>query len=119
MVVLISFEYERKCEPIFGYGEFTSPVGAPLGVPLKIYRINNPNVGVVHNGNFYTWHAAKIEYPQGYEVGFGITRDLWKALNSQTSSLSYVRTDGVQFQLPVYGLQDKLRQALNYCRSRG
>ncbi len=118
MGVLVSFEYERKCDPIFSYMEFTSPIGAPLGTPINKYRVDNSSIGVVHNGHFYTWYAAKIEYPHGFEVGFGITRELWNALLGPTNSLVYVREDGVQLQLPTYGLQDKLNQALNYCSSR-
>jgi hypothetical protein len=118
MMVLVAFEYERKCEALFGYMEFSSPIGAPLGAPTNKYRLDNSNIGAIHNGDFYTWHAAKIHYPQGFEVAFGVTSELWKALLGPTTSLSYVREDRVQLQLPVYGLQEKLLQAANYCRSR-
>jgi hypothetical protein len=118
MGVLVSFEYERKCDPIFSYMEFSSPIGAPLGTPNNKYRLDNSSIGAIHNGYFYTWYAAKIHYPQGFEVGFGVTSELWNALMGPTTSLSYVREDGVQFQLPVYGLKEKLLQALNYCSSR-
>lgn len=118
MGALISFEYERKCDPIFSYIEYSGPLGAPLGTPTSARRINNPNLGVIHNGRFYTWHMAKIQYRQGFEVGFGVTRELWQALTGSTTSLTYVREDGTQIQLPVYGLNEKLLQGLNYCRSR-
>jgi hypothetical protein len=118
MLVLVAFEYERQCDAIFSYMEFASPIGAPLGAAIRKYRIDNSNLGVVHNGYFYTWHAAKVEYPHGFEVGFGITRELWQALTGSTTSLAYVREDGAQFNLPISGLREKLLQGLNYCRSR-
>lgn len=116
--IFIVFEYKRQCDPIFSYMEFSSPIGAPLGAPTNAYRIDNSNVGVIHNGTFYTWYTAKIHYSKGFEVGFGVTLELWKALTGPTTSLSYVREDRKQFQLPISGLREKLLQAMNYCLQR-
>jgi len=116
--VFVSFEYQRKCDPIFSYMEFSVPPGASLGQATGRYRVNNPNLGVIHNGKFYSWHAAKITYNKGFEIGFGVTQDLWQALTGHTSSLAYVREDGTRISLPLQNLRQKLLQAANYCLAR-
>jgi hypothetical protein len=113
--VYVVFEYERRCDPLFLYGEFA---GSRLGRPTSQSVLKNSSIGVVLNGYFYTWHAARTAYDNGYEAGFGITNDLVSQLLGDVRSLAYVTPTGETIPLPTTNFRSGFLSALEFCRSR-
>jgi hypothetical protein len=55
----ITFEYARKCDPIFSFAEIT---GSRLGTAVGQSVLNGTKIGIVVNGKFHTWNAAMTKY---------------------------------------------------------
>lgn len=114
-VALIVFEYARRCDPIFSFGEFA---GSRPGTPKSQSRLNDSKIGVVLNGRFYTWHAAQTIYDNGYEAGFGMPNDLVMEMLLKVTSLEYVTPSGERIALATTNLDRTFREALDHCRNR-
>ena len=111
----ISFEYERKCDPIFSFVEIK---GSRLGTAVSQSVASGTKIGVVVNGKFHTWNAAMTKYDNGYEVGFGITNELFDVLTGKVDSLVYVTPDGERISMPVGGLRQAVQSAFDTCAKR-
>jgi len=111
----IAFEYARRCDPIFSFAEIT---GSRLGKPLGQSVISGTKIGVIVNGRFHTWHAAMTRYDNGYEVGFGITNDLFELLTGRVDSLVYVTPAGEQVTMPTSGFPKAVQSAFDACAKR-
>lgn len=114
-LVLIAFEYARRCDPIFSFAEFT---GSRLGAPKSQSRLSGTKIGVVFNGNFYTWHSVKTVYENGYEAGFGMPNDLVMEMLIKVNSLEYVTPSGERIPLSTNNFDRAFRTAIDQCRSR-
>lgn len=113
--VLVAFEYVRRCDPIFSYIEIT---GNGLGAPTSQAVLRDSKIGIVLNGKFYTWHAARTIYVNGFEAGFGVPNELFLHLLTNVDSLAYVTPLGETIPLPTTNLQQSLKAAINFCRKR-
>lgn len=111
----IAFEYERRCDPIFSFAEIT---GNRLGKPVGQSVLNGTKIGIVVNGKFHTWHAAMTRYDNGYEVGFGITNELFDLLTGKVESLVYVTPDGERVSMPTAGFRQAIQTAFDTCAKR-
>ena len=114
-IVFVAVEYARQCDPIFSYTEIT---GNGLGTPMSQALLRDTRIGVVLNGKFYTWHAAKTTYSNGYEAGFGVPNELLLQLLTNVDSLAYVTPPGEAIPLPTTNFQQTLQAAINVCRKR-
>jgi hypothetical protein len=113
--VLIAFEYARRCDPIFSFAEFA---GSRPGTPKSQSRLNGTKIGVILNGDFYTWHAAQTIYDNGYEAGFGMPNDLVMEMLLKVNSLEYVTPSGERIPLSTSNFARAFREAIDHCRSR-
>jgi hypothetical protein len=113
--VFVSFEYARKCDPVFSIIEWT---GARLGTPIRRELLRNSKIGLYFNGQFHTSHAGLITYDNGYEAGFSISNDLLLGLLINLNSMSFVTPTGERIPLPLTGFRDALHTAMDICRSR-
>lgn len=113
--VFVAVEYARQCDPIFSYTEIT---GNELGSPTSQALLKDSKIGVVLNGKFYTWHAARTNYVNGYEAGFGVPNELVLQLLTNVDSLAYVTPPGEAITLPTSNFQQALQSAINFCRKR-
>lgn len=111
----IAFEYARRCDPIFLFAEIT---GSRLGKPVGQSVISGTKIGVIVNGRFHTWHAAMTKYDNGYEVGFGITNNLFELLTGRVDSLIYVTPGGEQVLMPTTGFRQAVQSAFDTCVKR-
>jgi hypothetical protein len=111
----IVFEYARKCDPIFSFGEIT---GSSLGKPLGQAVLSGTKIGVVVNGKFYTWHSAMAKYANGYEAGFGVTNDLFGVLTGKVDTLFYVTPEGERVAMPTNGFRQAVQSAFDTCAKR-
>lgn len=111
----IVFEYARRCDPIFSFVEIT---GDRLGKPVSQSVLYDSEIGVVVNGEFHTWHAARTEYDNGYEAGFGITDELFTVLTGKVDSLVYVTPGGERVRIPTTGLRQAIQSAFDRCAKR-
>lgn len=109
------FEYARRCDPIFSFAEIA---GGRLGRALSQSVLRDSSIGIILNGEFYTWHAAITHYENGYEAGFGVTNDLLLQLLVNLDSLEYVTPSGDRFRLPKTGFRESVLSAIDYCRKR-
>lgn len=112
---IVVFEYARRCDPLFSIVEMS---GSQLGRPLSQGVLSGSKIGIVLNGKFHTWHAAKTTYSNGYEAGFGVTNDVFALLTGQVGSLTFVSPEGELLPLPTLGLQQSLQGALDVCAKR-
>lgn len=112
----VAVEYARRCDPIFSYTEIT---GNTLGAPASQALLKNSKIGVVLNGNFYTWHAVRTTYTNGYEAGFGVPNELLLQLLTNVDSLVHVTPLGESIPLPTSNFQQALQAAINFCRKQG
>ena len=111
----VAFEYARRCDPMFSFAEIT---GSRLGTPVGQSVLNGSKIGVVVNGKFHTWHAAKTKYDNGYEAAFGITNELFDLLTGKVDSLVFVTPDGERVQMPVAGFRQAVQSAFDTCAKR-
>jgi hypothetical protein len=111
--VFVAVEYARQCDPTFSYTEIT---GNGLGAPTSQTLLKNTKIGVVLNGKFYTWHAARTSYVNGYEAGFGVPNELLLKLLTDVDTLAYVTPPGETIELPTVNFQQALQAAINVCR---
>ena len=63
-------------------------------------------------------HAAKTNYSNGYEVSFGIEKDLLLQLLTNVNSLVYVTPFGEKITLPTDNFQKSILSAIEVCRKR-
>jgi hypothetical protein len=113
--VFVAAEYERRCDPIFSYIELS---GSALGAPTSQSLLKDSKIGIILNGNFYTWHAAKTSYSNGYEAAFGLQNDILLQLLINVNSLVYVTPSGEKITLPTGNFQKSLQAAIEVCRKR-
>jgi hypothetical protein len=113
--VFVAVEYARQCDPIFFYTEIT---GNGLGAPTSQALLTDSKIGVILNGKFYTWHAAKTTYANGYEAGFGVPNELLLQLLTNVDSLAYVTPPGETIPMSTANFQQALQAAINFCRKR-
>lgn len=111
----IALEYARNCDPIFSFAEIS---GAKIGSPVSQTTLNGTKIGIVLNGNFHTWHAAKTTYTNGYEVGLGITNDLALQLLINVQTIYFLTPEGERIQLQAAGLSKALQAGIEYCKQR-
>jgi len=111
----IAFEYVRKCDPIFSFAEIN---GSRFGSTVSQAALNETKIGVFVNGKFHTWHAAMTKYDNGYEVGFGITNELFDVLVAKTDSLVFVTPNGERVPLPTNGFRQSVLSAFDTCVKR-
>lgn len=111
----VALEYARRCDPLFSFIEVA---GTKLGSPVSQAVLSGSKIGLILNGNFYTWHAAKTTYSNGYEAALGITNELALQLLVNVQSLYFVTPDGERIQLQSAGLSKALQTGIEYCRSR-
>ena len=111
--VFVAVEYARQCDPIFSYTEVT---GNALGAPTSQAILKDTKIGGVLNGKFYTWHAARTTYVNGYEAGFGVPNELLLQLLTNVDSLAYITPPGESIPLPTANFQQALQAAINVCR---
>lgn len=115
-IAFIVFEFARSCDPIFSFVEIT---GSRLGTPVSRWSVlKDSKIGVILNGKFHTWHAAIMKYDNGYEVGFGLTNELFLQLLINLDSLVYVTPAGEQVPLPTTGFRQAVHSAFDVCRKR-
>lgn len=114
-VALIAFEYARRCDPIFSFGEFS---GRKPGSPITQSRLGGSKIGVIVNGDFYTWHAGQTIYDNGYEAGFGVPNDLVEQLLGRVNTLVYVTPSGERVPLPTANFIEAFREAVEVCRRK-
>lgn len=113
--VFVAVEYARQCDPIFSYTEIT---GNGLGTPTSQALLKDTKIGVILNGKFFTWHAARTIYANGYEAGFGVPNELLLQLLTNVDSLAYVTPPGETIPLPTINFQQALQAAINVCRKQ-
>ncbi len=113
--VFIAAEYERLCDPIFSFMEISGNV---LGAPTTRFPLKDSKIGIILNGNFYTWHAAKTNYANGFEAALGVPNELLLQLLTNVSSLVYVTPSGENITLPTGNFQKSLQTALEVCRKK-
>lgn len=113
--IFVAVEYARQCDPIFSYVEIN---GNGLGAPTSQALLKDTKIGVVLNGKFYTWHAAKTSYVNGYEAGFGVPNELLLQLLTNVNSLSFVTPPGEIIPLPTVNFQQTLQSAISVCRKQ-
>ncbi len=113
--VFVAVEYSRRCDPMFSYLEVA---GSALGAPTSQALLQGSKIGIILNGNFYTWHAAKTIYSNGYEATFGLQNDLLLQLLTNVNSLVYVTPSGEKITLPIGNFQRSLQSAIEVCRKR-
>lgn len=113
--VFVAVEYERRCDPLFSYIEIS---GSAIGAPTSQSLLKDSRIGIILNGNFYTWHAAKTSYSNGYEVSFGIQNSLLLQLLTNVNSLVYVTPFGEKIALPTGNFQKSIQSAIEFCRKR-
>ena len=111
----IAFEYARKCDPIFSFAEIT---GSRLGTAVSQSVLNGSKIGVLVDGRFHTWTAAMTKYDNGFEVGFGITNDLFELLTGKVETLAYVTPDGERVSMPTSGFRQAVQSAFDLCAKR-
>lgn len=112
---LVVFEYARKCDPIFSFAEIS---GSKLGAPISQSRLDDSKIGVFVNGNFHTWGSGITKYDNGFEVGFGITNQLYALLIGRVDSLVYLTPSGERVSMPTSGLNKSIQDAANICIKR-
>ena len=112
---LIAFEIARRCDPIFSFAEIS---GSTLGRTISQSVLNGSKIGLVVNGDFYTWHAAITKYDNGYEAGFGITNELFLQLLVNLNSMAYITPSGETVPLPTTGFRQSVQSAIDACRAR-
>ena len=112
---IVAFEYARQCDPMFSFIETT---GTVLGAPTSQSVLTGTKIGVVVNGQFYTWHAAVTKYENGYEAAFGITNELFDRLVGKVDSLIYVTPKGERVSLPTNGFLQSIQSALDNCAKK-
>ena len=113
--VFVAVEYARQCDPIFSYTEIT---GNGLGAATSQALLKDTKIGVVLNGKYYTWHAARTTYVNGYEAGFGVPNELLLQLLTNVDTLAYVTPPGETIRLPTINFQQALQAAINACRKQ-
>ena len=113
--VFVAVEYARRCDPIFSYTEIT---GNSLGAPTSQAILKDSKIGIILNGKFYTWNAARATYVNGYEAGFGVPNELALQLLANVDSLAYVTPPGEAIPLPTANFQQGLQAAIDFCRKR-
>lgn len=111
----VAVEYARTCDPIFSFIEIT---GRTLGAPVSQSVLKDSKIGIVLNGEFYTWHAARTNYANGYEAGFGIPNDLALQLLTNVDSLEFVTPSGEKIRLPSENFSKVFQSAIEFCRKR-
>ena len=111
----VAFEYNRKCDPIFSFAEIS---GARLGKPLSQSVLPVTKIGVVVNGKFHTWHAAMTKYDNGYEVGLGVTNELFDIFVGKVESLAFVTPEGDRIPMPTEGFRQAVQSAFDTCAKR-
>ena len=113
--VFVAVEYARQCDPLFSYTEIT---GNGLGATVSQAVLKDSKIGLILNGQFYTWHAAKTTYVNCYEAGFGVPNDLLLQLLTNVDSLAYVTPPGETISMSTANFQQALQAAINFCRKR-
>lgn len=113
--VFLAFEYLRKCDPIFSYAEIS---GSTFGSPMSQTGLKDSKIGIILNGGYHTWHAAKTNYSNGYEAGFGVQNGLLLQLLTNVKTLTYVTPDGENIALPIGNFQQSIQEAIAICRKR-
>ncbi len=113
--VFVAVEYARTCDPIFSYTEIS---GNALGAPISQAPLKDSKIGIVLNGRFHTWHAARTNYVNGYEAAFGVQNELLLQLLTNVDSLLYVTPAGERIPLPTTGFSRVLQSAIDFCRKR-
>lgn len=113
--VFVAVEYARTCDPLFSYTEIT---GNALGAPTSQALLKDSKIGIVLNGKFHTWHAARTNYVNGYEAAFGVQNELLLQLLTNVDSLAYVTPPGEQIPLPTTNFSRVLQSAIDFCRKR-
>ena len=113
---LCLFQYRLpECFPFFSYAEIT---GNRFGAPTSQSVLKESKIGLVLNGKFYTWHAARTIYDNGYEAGFGVPNELLLQLLTNVNSLAYVTPLGESIPLQTTNFQQSLQAAIDICRKR-
>lgn len=113
-VAMISFEYTRKCQPIFSFAEFD---GTSFGTPISQHRL--PSAGGSVNGKSYSGPAVQTVYNNGYEIGFGIPQAMATTLFLESvRRLTFSTPSGQEIPVPSGGMKSALDAALAHCLNR-
>ena len=111
----IALEYARQCDPLFSFIEIS---GDRLGTTISQEVLTGSKIGVLLNGKFYTWHAAKTTYSNGFEAALGIPNELALQLLVNVDTLTFVTPDGERIPLPIGNFSQSFQSAAEACRMR-
>mgnify|MGYP001551785331 CR=1 FL=1 len=113
--VFIALEYARQCDPLFSFIEIS---GDRLGTPISQEVLTGSKIGIFLNGKFYTWHATKTTYNNGFEAALGIQNELALQLLVNVDTRKGVTPDGERIPLPVGNFSQSFQSAVEACRRR-